>query len=89
MKPADLHVEDLDAASVVAVARHAARVEMGGEARARVFASRGYVEIMIEDSLPVYGVTTGFGALANTRICLLYTSPSPRDYAAARMPSSA
>ena len=26
-------------------------------------------------------------ALAN--ICLLYTSPSPRDYAASRMPSSA
>ena len=25
----------------------------------------------------------------NWRICLLYTSPSPRDYAASRMPSSA
>ena len=24
-----------------------------------------------------------------TRTCLLYTSPSPRDYAASRMPSSA
>ena len=23
------------------------------------------------------------------RVCLLYTSPSPRDYAASRMPSSA
>ncbi|WP_460381724.1 hypothetical protein [Staphylococcus aureus] len=23
------------------------------------------------------------------KICLLYTSPSPRDYAASRMPSSA
>ena len=23
------------------------------------------------------------------RLCLLYTSPSPRDYAASRMPSSA
>ena len=31
-------------------------------------ASRGRVEAMIEGSLPVYGVTTGFGALANTRI---------------------
>ena len=27
--------------------------------------------------------------LAELDICLLYTSPSPRDYAAARMPSSA
>ena len=27
--------------------------------------------------------------LGNPLICLLYTSPSPRDYAASRMPSSA
>ena len=27
--------------------------------------------------------------LATARSCLLYTSPSPRDYAASRMPSSA
>ena len=26
---------------------------------------------------------------AQSTICLLYTSPSPRDYAASRMPSSA
>ena len=26
---------------------------------------------------------------ADEKICLLYTSPSPRDYAASRMPSSA
>ena len=29
------------------------------------------------------------GDLGQGRICLLYTSPSPRDYAASRMPSSA
>ena len=28
-------------------------------------------------------------ATVYNRICLLYTSPSPRDYAASRMPSSA
>ena len=28
-------------------------------------------------------------ALADSKGCLLYTSPSPRDYAASRMPSSA
>jgi histidine ammonia-lyase len=61
-------IEELDPAAVVAVARQGARVEMGAEARERVRASRGRVETMIEDSLPVYGVTTGFGALANTRI---------------------
>ena len=31
-------------------------------------------------------MATGFALLS---ICLLYTSPSPRDYAASRMPSSA
>ena len=29
------------------------------------------------------------GAAALSDACLLYTSPSPRDYAASRMPSSA
>ena len=30
-----------------------------------------------------------FVGFANYKNCLLYTSPSPRDYAASRMPSSA
>ena len=68
MTDESFYVEELDQASVVAVARRGARVEMGAEARERVRASRGRVEAMIEGSLPVYGVTTGFGALANTRI---------------------
>ena len=29
------------------------------------------------------------GEVSHFRACLLYTSPSPRDYAASRMPSSA
>jgi histidine ammonia-lyase len=62
------YIEELDPGSVVAIARRGVRVQMGGEARERVRASRGRVEAMIEGSLPVYGVTTGFGALANTRI---------------------
>src|SRR5215211_7136618 len=68
MAAAEFYVENLDPASLVAVARQGARVTMGEEARERVGASRGRVEIMIEGALPVYGVTTGFGALANTRI---------------------
>src|SRR5215211_4739457 len=68
MAAAEFYVENLDTASVVAVARQGARVTMGEEARERVGASRRRVEIMIEGALPVYGVTTGFGALANTRI---------------------
>ena len=33
--------------------------------------------------------TLSTGEKARLRLCLLYTSPSPRDYAASRMPSSA
>ena len=68
MAAAEFNVENLDRASVVAVARQGARVALGEEARERVRSSRGRVEIMIEGPLPVYGVTTGFGALANSRI---------------------
>src|ERR687893_3102237 len=68
MAAAEFYVEDLDPASVVAVARQGARVALGEEARERVRSSRGRVEMMIEGPLPIYGVTTGFGALANSRI---------------------
>ncbi len=68
MTAADLYVENLDPASVAAVARQGARVAIGEEARERVSASRGRVEIMIDGARPVYGVNTVFGELANTRI---------------------
>ena len=32
---------------------------------------------------------SGGGTMGSIKGCLLYTSPSPRDYAASRMPSSA
>ena len=35
------------------------------------------------------GFATGFGLLLLLWLCLLYTSPSPRDQRGARMPSSA
>ena len=34
-------------------------------------------------------ITSGKGAQAQTSVCLLYTSPSPRDVEESRMPSSA
>ena len=39
----------------------------------------------------LFKALTGFvrPSRGRIRICLLYTSPSPRDYAASRMPSSA
>ena len=42
------------------------------------------VQRMLEEA-----VGRGANAVVNVRICLLYTSPSPRDLSTSRMPSSA
>jgi histidine ammonia-lyase len=68
MRTVDVSVDRLDLESVVAVARDGARVTMDDEARGRILASRRHVEGIIDDERPVYGVTTGFGALATTHI---------------------
>jgi len=59
--------ERISLEDVVAVARGAA-VELGPEARARMEASRAVVEEKVRAGETVYGVTTGFGALADVRI---------------------
>jgi histidine ammonia-lyase len=53
---------------VVAVARSNARVELTGEAVARMNASRAVVDRLAAGSDAVYGLSTGFGALANVSI---------------------
>ena len=68
MGVAETSVDRLSLESVVAVARHGARVALGAEARDRIAASRRHVEGIIGEERPVYGVTTGFGALATTHI---------------------
>ncbi|HXF74400.1 MAG TPA: histidine ammonia-lyase [Actinomycetota bacterium] len=59
--------EPLALEDVVAVAR-GAPVELGPEARRRMEASRAVVEGKVRAGETVYGVTTGFGALADVRI---------------------
>ncbi len=56
------------AADVVAVARGRERVELGAEARAALERGAAVVERLVGQPEPVYGVSTGFGALANTVI---------------------
>lgn len=58
----------LTLADVVAVARHGAPVALCPEARTRITASREYIERIVAEGRTVYGVTTGFGKLANVRI---------------------
>ncbi|MBW8484410.1 histidine ammonia-lyase [Actinomadura parmotrematis] len=53
---------------VVAAARHGARVELSDTALAAIEASRAHIEELAARPTPVYGVSTGFGALANRHI---------------------
>jgi histidine ammonia-lyase len=55
-------------ADVVAVARAGARVDLADSTVQAMATSRAIVEGIERDGRPVYGVSTGFGALANTFI---------------------
>ena len=55
---------------VVAVARHDAIVSIGADALAAMAESRAVIERLADDTVPHYGVSTGFGALATRHIPL-------------------
>jgi histidine ammonia-lyase len=55
---------DLTVADVEAVARHGTRAVLDDAARARMQEARDVIERLVADGQIVYGVTTGFGALA-------------------------
>jgi len=63
-----LDPQGVSASSVVAVAREGARVEISPEAVAAMERARALVEEAANSPEPVYGVSTGFGLLATTRI---------------------
>src|SRR3982074_2160789 len=56
---------------VVDVARHGEKVALAAAARTRMERSRARVERAASSREPVYGVSTGFGALAGTRVAPL------------------
>ena len=53
---------------VIAVARHDARVELTDEAREHVAKVRRHIDELAASDVPAYGISTGFGALANKHI---------------------
>ncbi|GEK79802.1 histidine ammonia-lyase [Agrococcus baldri] len=53
---------------VVQVARFEARVELSAGALERIDAARAVIDGLAADERPHYGISTGFGALANTAI---------------------
>lgn len=56
------------AEDVIAVARGNARIELSDDALSALAAARGIVEALAAKPEPVYGVSTGFGALATRHI---------------------
>ncbi|MDP1804890.1 MAG: aromatic amino acid lyase, partial [Acidimicrobiales bacterium] len=58
----------LTVAEVVAVARRGETVEVAADLESGMAASRGLVERAVAEGRTVYGVTTGFGALAMSRV---------------------
>ena len=68
MPPLLLSGRDLTIDNVVEVARGRRRVELADDAAGRMRASRSIIERLVDDGATVYGVTTGFGDLADVRI---------------------
>ena len=52
-------------ADVIAIARDGATVRLSDSALAAMATSRNHIDALVASSTPVYGVSTGFGALAN------------------------
>lgn len=55
---------------VIDVARHDARIEISAEALAGMAKTREHIEKLANGETPVYGISTGFGALANRHIAI-------------------
>src|SRR5262245_12405424 len=66
MTAVHIHASALQPDDVIAVARGAARVEIAADALQAMQTSRSIVDGIERDGRPVYGVSTGFGALAST-----------------------
>ncbi|MFD0823846.1 aromatic amino acid lyase, partial [Micromonospora zhanjiangensis] len=68
MNPVTVQPTGISPADVLAVARGDAKVLLDPSTVDAMAASRAIVDGIERDGRPVYGVSTGFGALANTSI---------------------
>ena len=63
-----LNPEGVTFDDVVSVARHDASIELSATTLEALAKSRAHIEALAKSDVPVYGVSTGFGALANRHI---------------------
>jgi histidine ammonia-lyase len=68
MNTVTIHPAGIEAGAVLAVARHDARIGLSAQAIEAMRTSRSIVDTIERTGRPVYGVSTGFGALAGTFI---------------------
>ncbi len=67
-KTVNLGISGVSFDDVINVARHGAKVVITPEAIAAIAKTRTYIDGYAAGGIPVYGVSTGFGALANRHI---------------------
>ena len=63
-----LNSSGLTMEQVVEVARNGSKIEISKEALEKMAATRAHIETLAKAEVPVYGISTGFGALANQHI---------------------
>jgi histidine ammonia-lyase len=63
-----LNSSGLTMEQVVEVARNGAKIEISKEALEKMAVTRAHIETLAKAEVPVYGISTGFGALANQHI---------------------
>jgi histidine ammonia-lyase len=70
MRTVTINSAGMSMQDVIDVARHDARVEISESALAGMAATREHIEKLANGETPVYGISTGFGALANRHIAI-------------------
>ena len=70
MRTVTINSAGMSMQDVIDVARHDARIEISAEALAGMAATREHIEKLASGETPVYGISTGFGALANRHIAI-------------------
>ena len=68
MQTVELSTSGLTFADVIAVARHGAKVKISEASLAAMAKTRAHIETLAAGDEPVYGISTGFGALAQRHI---------------------
>jgi histidine ammonia-lyase len=70
MRTVTINSAGMSMQDVIDVARHDARIEISESALAGMAATREHIEKLANGETPVYGISTGFGALANRHIAI-------------------